>query len=502
MHGSAQYQLGLTPAAIAAIYAANWAVADWYIDGVVGNDINNGIAAATPLKTGAELLRRLGPYAIWGQSVTVHVLANGMIDGLVLNGLMEVVGTHVDVVGTPTVLATDTIGSYAAINHATPTATQITGTAVIDWTPYRWARVRITSGARADAVCWIAKASPGGVGVATARVSAFVSLDIASNSTSYKTSITPLPGDPFAIERLPSVPSISLHIDGPSLDTVGFQYARRQILVRDVSVAYLDCFSTSRSVFHRNLIFGCRVARVEPTLPPSAYPTFPIGTYGCSFFDSGTGGNFIIGWCATNCLFGENATSVYPSNSCNLATCLLQGVAFSNFYCAFSASSLQIFDVAGATSPAFSAGFTLGNGIISNISGSGNAGYGILIYNVASLSITGTVNLLGTVSNARLGSAPAINLTFPQLLQPDDYAQKGTTGAMVAGAVTVTVPWYDNVNQKITATHAAVAGTQGILRVTQTSTTQFTITSSSNLDTSTVNWTISPLGRNIFITAV
>jgi len=115
------------------------------------------------------------------------------------------------------------------------------------------------------------------------------------------------------------------------------------------------------------------------------------------------------------------------------------------------------------------------------------------------VSFLGTINLLAAVSPARLATAPAVNLTFPQVLQPNDYAQKGTTPAMVAGATTVTVPWYDNASQKVTATHATLGGTQGILRVTQTSTTQFTITSSNAADTSTVNWQISPLGRNIFI---
>jgi hypothetical protein len=66
----------------------------------------------------------------------------------------------------------------------------------------------------------------------------------------------------------------------------------------------------------------------------------------------------------------------------------------------------------------------------------------------------------------------------------------------------VTVPWYDNATQRVTVSHAAFAGTPGILSVQQISNTQFTITSSSALDTSTVNWTISALGRNIFISTV
>ncbi|MGB3988077.1 MAG: hypothetical protein WBK67_00035 [Minisyncoccales bacterium] len=97
-------------------YAANWAVPDWYIDGVAGLDTNNGTTAATPLRTGAELLRRLGPYALWGQSVTVHVLVNGMVDALILRGVMLVAGTHLDIIGTPTQLAdAGTVATYTGL---------------------------------------------------------------------------------------------------------------------------------------------------------------------------------------------------------------------------------------------------------------------------------------------------------------------------------------------------------------------------------------------------
>jgi hypothetical protein len=99
-------------------YAANWAVTDWYLDGTVGNDANNGTAPATPLRTGVELLRRLGSYALWGQSVTVHVLENGMGDPLVLRGCMLVAGTHLDIVGTPTILTTDTLTAFANLSHS------------------------------------------------------------------------------------------------------------------------------------------------------------------------------------------------------------------------------------------------------------------------------------------------------------------------------------------------------------------------------------------------
>ena len=125
---SAEFQVQL-PAAIAqleAYYSANWAVADWYIDGVVGNDSNTGTSAAAPLKTGRELKRRLGNCAEWDHSVTIHVLANGMTDPLVINGLMLKTTIHVDVIGTPTVIATDTVAAYSGRSHTTARAAEIT----------------------------------------------------------------------------------------------------------------------------------------------------------------------------------------------------------------------------------------------------------------------------------------------------------------------------------------------------------------------------------------
>jgi hypothetical protein len=43
----------------------NWLVTDWYIDGVTGDDTASGTAIGSPIKTGAELMKRLGPYAMW-----------------------------------------------------------------------------------------------------------------------------------------------------------------------------------------------------------------------------------------------------------------------------------------------------------------------------------------------------------------------------------------------------------------------------------------------------
>jgi hypothetical protein len=483
---------------LAAAYAANWSVTDWYIDGSIGNDANNGTTALTPLQTGAELARRLGPYALFRQSVRIHVLANGMIDALTVQGAMLVAGTQLDVLGVATVLATDTIATFAAVNHATPTATVLTATGIADWTAYRWRRIRVTSGARSGAVCWIGEISPGGVGLGTAQVCPPCNLSLTSTANVYVSTVALVAGDPFVVESLPQVPSISLQIDGPILETVGPLYDRRQAMVRDISVAYLDMRSTSRMTAYRTICYGCRLSRWNVNTTNVANTNTMTGVWGASFYESGTNTTYQLFANASNCLFGENYTSVTIANSINLQNALFQACPLSSFYAPCTLANIQVFGVVGAALAAISLGFGLGSSVLGPASGARNAGFGLQIYNLANLYASGTINLQGAVSNGRHGST-AVNLTLPQLLQPDDYAQKGTTAAMVAGVTVVTVPWYNNATQKVVATHATVAGTQGILSVTQTSTTQFTITSSSALDTSTVNWQISPLGQNIFI---
>ncbi len=485
------------PHYVATAYASNWAVADWYIDGTVGNDANDGLTAETPLQTGVELFRRLGPYAIWSQSVTIHVLANGMTDGIILRGYMPA-GSHVDLLGTATVLATDTINTYTALNHTTPTATEITASeSLTDFTPYKWRRLRITSGVRSGAVSWIAKESPGGVGVATARISPPIQLNTASNTNIVSTTIAFVNGDPFVIESLPTVPNITIELDGPIATTLIPQYAKRAVSIQNLDVPFLmlkglflglrlkapifgnrlgNVIYHGPKIVESNHINGCSMAVVDPTSTAT-----PLLDTQASF---------------NNCLFGDGAPSIQLVQPAYFSRCLFQETRFlgNRPNVQVTAFDIQIFDCPASTS-AMNHLFA----DMTNFSGSGNAGIGLNLNNGAFCRYTGVINLKGSISDAQLTQAPVTNLTLPQALQPDDYAQKGVTSAMVEGTITVTVPWYDKTVQRVTVSHSEFSGTPGVLSVQQISNTQFTVTSSSATDTSTVNWQISPLGRNIFI---
>jgi hypothetical protein len=463
----------------------NWLVTDWYIDGVTGDDTNSGTVIGSPIKTGAELLRRLGPYAMWPQSVTVHVLANGMIDALILRGAMMVAGTHLDILGTPTQLAdAGTIATYAPRNHATPIADEITSTLIADWTPYQWARVRVTGGANTDVVTWVAKSNPAGVGVATARISKPCSVNTTSNTSIVNTVPVLAVGNPVVIEQLPIIPAVCIYLDGPVSVTATPAYSRRQLFIADIDTLNLQLRSTA---FLGNYV-SCqrsKIANAEIFVGNTNNITVGI-IAGCLIYSRGplTNCKFPIA-AILNVLFGDPGSAAFVTTVTNSfgMNILLQGMRFTAGNAGMvQLTDIQIFD----TTSAASAAFTITNVRITNVSGSGNPGYGIAIPNSAVTVLTGTINLLAAVSNGLLSAAPTVSLTFPQLLQPSDYAQKGITPAMVAGVTIVTVPWYDNATQRVTVSHAAFAGTPGILSVQQISNTQFTITSSSALDTSTI----------------
>ncbi len=486
------------PHKISASYAANWAVADWYIDGTVGVDTNDGISAGTPLKTGAELLRRLSPYAEWPQSVTVHILENGMTDPLILKGNFLNGSSHLDIIGTPTqILDAGTVNTYVGLDHTVPRAPQITLTNVADFTAYRWYRLRLTTTALAGAVAWIAIHNPGGVGVATARISRWTIINQTATNTLFGYS-APVGGEGCVIENLPLVPAIDIQIDGAEALTAGVaQWPLRVCSIQSIDCPLLSLKGRFTVEFPKGIVFGSKIGIVD-TSPNTTGTTNGQNAIGCFFAYPNSGSSTLkYGGMPANsgCLFGQGYTSVANIVPVLYGSCLFQGCAPSaNISRPISATDLMIYDVGGTA-----AFFMAGHAIINGMSGNGNAGVGAYIPNGTVLTLSGTQNLQGAVANVQLASTPAINLTIPQALQPNDYAQKGTTAAMTAGTITITVPWYEQTIQKVTVSHAAFAGTPGILSVQQISNTQFTITSSSATDTSTVNWQISPLGRNIFI---
>lgn len=485
---------------VSQLYSAAWTVTDWYLDGTTGNDANDGTSAATPLRTGAELARRLGPYALWPQSVTVHVLANGMTDGLVLRGSMLVAGSHLDVVGTPTQLVTGTIASYLALSHAAPNGTQITSAAVADWTPLVNQRIRIVGGARDGTVFWALAANPNGVGVDTVRTTRPLRIDQAS-TTNNVAQITPIVGDAIAVESLPFVPAIMLDIDGPIDTSAGVQYARRQVMISDLWVDSLQVKGAAGLASTKQIVFGLRL-QIWASPPASQTSQTTVNATLLANTDASTNGVYRMTGVFQNCGFvstvGTTNKSLTASIPSTFLSCTFQGMRYrlDGVPCGCYLSNCQIFDYQGGANAAFDATAVF----VSNLSGNGNAGYGIELYNNYSLGIFGTWNLQGALGDVRLASIPALTLTIAQSLPTSDFTRKGTA-TLVGGTVTVVVPWWDPTIQTLTIGRNTPLGAIGDLSVPAASrtNTQFVINSANAGDVSTVDWQISPLGRNIFV---
>jgi hypothetical protein len=479
-------------------YTVNWQVADWYIDGTVGIDTNDGTTVLTPLRTGAELQRRLGPYAIWDHSVTVHVGINGMIDLLVLCGSVAV-GSHVDVIGTPTNVASDTVASYANLSHATPSETLIGVTSTVTLAPYLGFRILITNGVASGAVLWIANVSPGGIGVKNASVNRACRIDATNVSgMTNTTAVNPAPGDSLVIQSVPSVPAIVLRLDAEPVTSPAAQYPNRTYTIQSVSCPVIDVDGPANRCLYRGMVFGSKIGLVRTRETVNSFANVQAGCNVAFSDPCVVGSNAFAGH-----LFCSIVTTnlwIYPGVVARMTYVLLQNAWLniqpgSHLVC----QDIQAFDNTSANNAPF---LVYQSSLTANrISGARNVAYGIAALDNSRLTLQGTVNVLGAVSNYWIAGAGANGKVAlaAQFCLPNDYAQKGTTVAMVAGSVTVTVPWYDNVTQKVTATVATPGGARGFLSVTQTSSTQFTITSSSATETSTINWQISPLGRNVLV---
>lgn len=189
---------------IAASGGATITEPNWYIDGTNGNDANDGLTAATALKTATALVAKWGRAPILqptGGTMTVHVLTSiPNTDPLELDNCRLVFGNTLVFAGTATTERTGTITSLVTQDRTTNTPWQITDSALgaSAWTTDIGKRVRITTGANAGTYAWVAK----DLGLSTARMSNFATT---TNSIAAPVSKAPTNGDTYVVESLPTL---------------------------------------------------------------------------------------------------------------------------------------------------------------------------------------------------------------------------------------------------------------------------------------------------------
>ncbi len=195
------------------IGSPTWAKqATWYVDPSNGlaNDENSGLTNLLPLKTASEMTRRIGHGSKIDQVTTLYIQSSlSATDPLSIVYHFGTAGS-LRVIGAATVVSgPSTFTGVTAINPATNTSLSVTDGALASFAPFVGYRLRITSGARANAVAWVAK----DLGANSARTSSFATYSGTAPLATYNAGgaeVTPVIGDPYVIESLVQVPDLVL----------------------------------------------------------------------------------------------------------------------------------------------------------------------------------------------------------------------------------------------------------------------------------------------------
>jgi len=309
----------------------------WYIDGIAGNDENDGYTSGTALKTADELQRRWGSNAILNQSTTIN-FQPGTYSRCFLEAKPANSTVMLTIQGITTALVTTTIFSFAPYTHGTygvtdPEATIVSATGVSDWTSYAVFSNRLRSNTK---LAHLAKVNPAGGGISTLRTQPWGI--IGSTGSMLYTQSNPSVSDPLVIEQLPTIINCHITFEGAAAST------GVQLLIQHL--AFSGSFTAKRGRENRCRVFGCSFgsscAGAELSENKSDLQRFMA----CEFRNI-IEGDFDIWGCL---LFGTITPE--QNSDVNIISCLSQGVSIFNIFNTNSFlyfSDLQIFDCSLAT---------------------------------------------------------------------------------------------------------------------------------------------------------
>jgi hypothetical protein len=193
--------------------------ANWYIDAVNGVDTNSGATSLVPIKTLAELTRRIGAGypTLTGSRLnsngqiayftTINILSSiPKTDPLNLNVTTKI-GSFITVIGTPTTLLTSTVSTFVASDQTNNVQATFNSGGVADWSLYVGKRLRMTSGTANNAVFWVAKTNGAGnpCNISQPGTNSYQFNPAAFGATNAIPTNSIVPGDTFVIEDLPTL---------------------------------------------------------------------------------------------------------------------------------------------------------------------------------------------------------------------------------------------------------------------------------------------------------
>lgn len=186
---------------------AKWQLqASWYVNAVSGNDENPG-TEALPVRTTDEIQRRWGVDPRLQGPVTITLVQPPTT--ISLRWFRANASAIVVLQGVPTTLLETTLSAVSPIVAATNHWLSVEGTDIADWTP--WLNKRIRFPDRENAIAWVAKTNPEGLGLNVARLSSpFKESNVFSIAARY----VPVVGDRILVEEIPTIQDLVLIVDG------------------------------------------------------------------------------------------------------------------------------------------------------------------------------------------------------------------------------------------------------------------------------------------------
>lgn len=218
----------------------------WFVNATTGNDANNGDTALTALRTLGELTRRLNAQVLDPTMATLTITLDGVFtQGLDLH--FDSPGpTNITVQGTMAAASfTGTIDTYTAFNPAGGVRASILDAGIVDFTPFKQFRIRVTTGAANNGLTSFTSV----VALTTANIGQLYTNTMPETATV----VNAANGDGYVVENwATSAPGFNIAITGR-----GSCVVRDMLFVPAAATSLRNAFTCGGSRI-RARFFGCK----------------------------------------------------------------------------------------------------------------------------------------------------------------------------------------------------------------------------------------------------
>lgn len=450
----------------------------WFISNA-GNDDSSGILNGEPLLTVNELQARWGIMPVLTTNVTITFLTDH--PGGVLQFSRTTLDVLLKIIGKPTVLVSDVVAAFADISGAANAWARLTGTAILDFTPFVNQQIAYTSGPANGAVDFVVLQNPQAAGLNVTEVmKATPPLSTANNY--FAAAVNPVAGNTFDIRALPVIDALVLECNDicqsrliGATNSSRPTYQLENLYVKQFAAKADSIGSASR------LYWGCMFNNLsDPTANPGNASLFScLNVMNHTRVQAGT---------YSQCAFKATGAAIAAALNCRVPVSFIN-VIFEG--CTFAVNSSNT--ITGSTTGFFNAagvGLILSNTCTYVASGSllgqGNGTTGASVAIDATLVLTTgmTVKLTGTNPDWRFGNA-APYFTWAQA--PRLHARGSFADTLGAGATKVVSIPNLPADARVWATTKtpAGAGAPGVLSIPTAGRTANSVTVNSSVATDT-----------------